>query len=47
MPEDKFNNQQNQPAHFLIGNQNFLIFRSQQIWGEIKLISVQLWLAVH
>jgi len=35
---------------FFIGNQNFstdLIFRSQQIWGDEKQVSVHLWLAVR
>jgi len=47
-PEDKSNKQQNQAIHFFfIGNQNFstdLIFRSQQIWGDKKHASLQLWL---
>jgi len=50
MPEDKSNKQQNQAIHFFIGNQNFstdLIFCNQQIWGDKKHISVQLWLAVR
>ena len=49
-PEDKANKQQNQADHFSIGNQNFstdLIFRSQQIWGDKKRVSVQLWLTVR
>ena len=49
-PEGKANKQQNQAIHFSIGNQNFstnLVFRSQQILGDKKHVSVQLWLAVH
>jgi len=44
-PEGKANKQQNQAIHFSIGNQNFstnLVFRSQQILGDKKHVSVQL-----
>jgi len=52
MPEDNYNKQQNQSAHSFHWqpNQNFstdLIFRSQQIWGDKKHISVRLWLDVR
>jgi len=50
--EDKSNKQQNQAGHSFHWqpNQNFstdLIFRSQQIWGDKKPVSVQLWIGVH
>jgi len=49
-PEGKANKQQNEAILFFIGNQNFstdLIFRSQQVWGDKKHVSVQLWLTVR
>jgi len=51
-PEDKSNKQQNQAGHSFHWqpNQNFstnLIFRGQQIWGDKKHVSVQVWLAVR
>ena len=46
-PKDKCNKQQIKLFIFFIGNQHFstdLIFRSQQVWGDKKHVSVQLWL---
>jgi len=50
--EDKSSKQQNQATHsFSLTTKpklsTYLIFRSQQIWGDEKHVSVQLWLAVR
>ena len=52
MAEDKSNKQQNQATHsFSLTTKpklsTDLIFRSLQIWGDKKHVSVQLWLAVR
>jgi len=46
-PEDKSTKQQNQAVHLFHWQPKLstdLIFRSQQIWGDKKHVSVQLWL---